>query len=330
MVILGAGASIAAYLAWGKEGKEPPSMQNLIDTLSLRSDITNAGYEVDGINFEGFYDELSSSGKNEDLLQLIETRVYEFFSSLSLPNKPTIYDYLILSLREKDLIATFNWDPFLLQAYLRSEDIAGTRRPRLAFLHGNVGVGICEKDKVSAVNGRPCPRCGDVLAPSKLLYPVKHKDYSSDAFIKNQWANLRDMLGHAYFLTIFGYSAPVTDIEARSLMLDEWKNNPTLELAEIELFDIKTEEEIERSWRDFLHERHYGIYKDISDSYIFRHPRRSCDAFSAATLMCAPWRENRLPGFKTLPELWEWFSVLVEEEERCERNGLSFSGIPIP
>ncbi|MHA1748548.1 MAG: hypothetical protein ACTSXN_02865 [Promethearchaeota archaeon] len=29
---------------------------------------------------------------------------------------PTIYDYLILSLRKKDVIATFNWDPLLVQA----------------------------------------------------------------------------------------------------------------------------------------------------------------------------------------------------------------------
>ena len=43
----------------------------------------------------------------------IETRVDEYFADLELPGHPTIYDRLVLSLREKDLIATFNWDPFL-------------------------------------------------------------------------------------------------------------------------------------------------------------------------------------------------------------------------
>lgn len=29
---------------------------------------------------------------------------------------PTIYDYLLLSLRKKDVVATINWDPLLVQA----------------------------------------------------------------------------------------------------------------------------------------------------------------------------------------------------------------------
>ena len=43
----------------------------------------------------------------------VEQRDAEYFSKLELPDHPTIYDYRLLSLRKKDVIATFNWDPFL-------------------------------------------------------------------------------------------------------------------------------------------------------------------------------------------------------------------------
>jgi hypothetical protein len=45
--------------------------------------------------------------------------VREYFAQLELPVEPTIYDALLLSLRDKDAVFTFNWDPFLFQAHLR-------------------------------------------------------------------------------------------------------------------------------------------------------------------------------------------------------------------
>lgn len=174
IVILGAGASIAAYHDWGKIGPALPSMLNLIDLLSLRDSIVNAGYDPT-TNFEALYDELASTQKDETLRKTIEDRVYEYFSSLSLPETPTIYDYLILSLREKDTIATFNWDPFLIQAYMRNENVAKTRRPRISFLHGNVKIGVCRTHRISGINGRVCSKCGNPFEPSKLLYPVPRR-----------------------------------------------------------------------------------------------------------------------------------------------------------
>src|SRR5262245_43689737 len=149
IVILGAGASISAYNDWGAIGDRPPSMRDIVDILALREAVSQAGYDPDKIGFEDLYDELASSGKHPGLRELIENRVYSYFSSLSLPGSPTIYDYLILGLREKDIIATFNWDPFLLQAYMRNEMVTKTHRPEMAFLHGNVLVGICEDDRTS-------------------------------------------------------------------------------------------------------------------------------------------------------------------------------------
>ena len=329
VVLLGAGASIAAYLDWGQKGKRLPSMQDLIEVLSLRTIIEDAGYSTVNLNFEAFYDELCSSGKNLSLKAVVESRVYEFFSSLALPDEPTIYDYLILSLREKDIIATFNWDPFLLQAYMRNEVVTQKYRPRITFLHGNVMVGTCNECNVAGVCGRRCLRCNAPLEPSKLLYPVKHKNYNDDIYIKEEWAVLRNYLNDAYFLTVFGYSAPITDVEAQSMMLEVWKDNSHLEFAQVEIIDIRAEKELKATWQDFFFSHHYMTATDIFHSYLFKHPRRSCDAFAAATLMCAPWDDNPFPKFKTLHELQKWVAPLIAEEELYSSKRVAFTGDPI-
>lgn len=328
VVILGAGASIAAYLDWGKIGDPLPSMQNLVDVLDLKKDVLAAGYDPEKIGFEDLYDELASSGKHPALRHLIENRVYSYFSKLSLPDKPTIYDYLILSLREKDLIATFNWDPFLLQAYMRNEKVSKERRPQIAFLHGNVSVGVCDNDDVAGIVGRSCTVCRRPFSPSRLLYPVKAKDYASDKFINNEWNRLRQKLKYAYQLTIFGYSAPKTDVEARKLMLDDWKKNRMLEFAEVNIIDIRAHDELEKTWDEFLFSHHYGIQGGFFESYLSKHPRRTCDAFAAATLMCDPWRNNDFPKFNTLAELQAWVAPLVAEEKAYETSGGSLSSAP--
>src|SRR5699024_9068708 len=101
--------------------------------------------------------------------------------------------------------------------------------------------------------------CGKQFNPSKLLYPVSQKNYSEDEFISSEWENLQNHIKQAYFITVFGYSAPVTDAEARSLMLDVWVENTTRDLAQVDLVDIKPREEIKDSWKDFIVRENYAI-----------------------------------------------------------------------
>jgi len=329
VVLLGAGASIAAYHAWGSTGPPLPSMLDLIDVLDLRNEIRGYGYRGDDFNFEAFYDDLASTGQHEELRLLIEHRVFEYFSKLKLPDSPTIYDYLILSLREKDVIATFNWDPFLVQAINRNEVAARIQRPRILFLHGNVSVSVCTKDEIAGFSGQRCSKCGNSLEQTKLLYPVKHKDYTRDPFIKAQWESLKWYLKRGYYLTIYGYSAPKTDIEARKLMLEVWEANSYHELTQVDVIDVKPRKEVIESWEEFFYSQHFSVINDIWDSYLFRHPRRSCDAFARATLMNDPWEENLLPKFSYLEELQSWVQPLIEEEEAYETNHATFSGKPL-
>ena len=327
VVILGAGSSLAAFPDGDRNGLQLPLMHNLIKVVGLEQILERHGIDADIANFEEFYDELVTKKKKEDLLQEIERTIHNYFSKLELVDKATLYDYLLLSLREKDLIATFNWDPLLAIAYQRN--VAICKLPRIVYLHGNVAIGVCETHKQMGSVSEVCSECNTQLRPSRLLFPVKQKNYSEDPFIKNQWEILRWHLNYAYLVTIFGYSAPTTDIEAKNLMLSAWKDNPTRELAQFNIVDIKNREELKHSWKDFSVRQYNGISDDfgISDNllntYIFSHPRRTCEAFAMATLQQEPWRENPFPLISDLHLLHSWIAPLLQEEEAGMLTGNS-------
>lgn len=183
VVILGAGASRQACLAGDKSGRVLPLMNDFVDVLNLRTLFETWRVDPDQ-NFEKLFSGLHKKGEDKKLAE-IENRIERYFTGLELPDAPNLYDHLVLSLRETDVIATFNWDPLLLQAYRRSQS-AGIRLPRLAFLHGNVAVGYCNEHRVSGLAGGKCRTCGREYQRTPLLYPIEQKDYSKDYFIANE------------------------------------------------------------------------------------------------------------------------------------------------
>lgn len=321
VILLGAGASLAAFPAGDANGRMLPLMRNLVDVVGLGDLLAAHGVHESHDDFEALYDGLATNGTRPELLRTMEEKIHAYFAAMRLPDEVTLYDFLLLSLREKDVIATFNWDPFLAQAFRRNRSIR--RLPKILFLHGNVEIGACRDHRRNGFIEQRCSVCGNHMEPSQLLFPVKHKDYTSDPFIRSEWEQLQYALEHAYLVTIIGYSAPVTDVEARSLLLKKWKENPTRELAEIDIVDIRPREEIERSWADFFVRQHYGIFPDVSRITSFHYPRRSCEAFAMATLQQDPWPENDLPLVQRLEDLHAWLHPLLEEEA----NG-TFSGKP--
>jgi len=323
VVLLGAGASVASFPNGDANGKKLPIMNNFVETLGLSRILDKTGIPYENSNIEEIYADLTLDKKYRSPAKRIERIIYEYFSEMKIPDEPTLYDYLILSLREKDLIATFNWDPLLLQAYKRHIHIG--RLPKLAFLHGNVGIGICHGDRVIGHVYTLCNKCRKPLSPVRLLYPIRQKNYSSDPVIEGEWKKLEIALKKAYFLTIFGYGAPVSDIDAINLILGIWKNNPTLELAQINIIDIKPKEELENTWSKFVVRQHFSIWNGFFDSYQARYPRRSCDAFAAATLELSPFRVNKFPKVKTIDQLHRWIKPLLEDEIRYEKSNKPFS-----
>ena len=146
VVILGAGASRATCLHGDKNNRILPLMADFIDTLRLTEVLERAGIEYSGKNYEEIYAELCRDENNRELAQTIETHTAHYFRELELPTYPTIYDYLVLSLRRKDIIATFNWDPLLFQAYKRNSSVA--EMPTVIYLHGCCAIGYCATDKI--------------------------------------------------------------------------------------------------------------------------------------------------------------------------------------
>ena len=122
VVILGAGASVAAFPSGDANGKKLPTMDNFVEILDLEPILKRSGIEYENCNFEDIYSRLYESDSKSPLLKEVEEIVYNYFSSLQLPDIPTLYDHILLSLRPKDIVATFNWDPFLFDAWNRNKD----------------------------------------------------------------------------------------------------------------------------------------------------------------------------------------------------------------
>lgn len=261
-------------------------------------------------NIEDLYAELTEE-KHPGLREL-ESAIYSYFDSLILPDYPTIYDYLALSIRGRDMIATFNWDPFLIQALRRNFERVD--QPRLAFLHGNVWAGFCAKDKIMGTNRTRCSQCGDVFTPSKLLYPIRQKDYASNEYIAGEWEAFRYYLRRAAFLTIFGYSAPQSDAEAIESIKDGWGTPEQRQFEEIEIIDIRDENELRKQWAPFIHTHHYEVWDDYFDSWLAKHPRRGIDQFVEQFLEAQFIDEKPVPRDVSFDQLWAWVDELRAAE----------------
>lgn len=211
VLLLGAGASKAAMPNGDKNGTLVPLMNELSQISQIKSLIKPKDRQSAESNFEAWYSEQVKKDKfNPRLLQKINDEIFNYFAKLELPDEPTIYDYILLSLKENDVIATFNWDPFLIQSYQRVNRIT-TKLPKIFFLHGTVSLGRCEEHLIVDNIFKTCPKCGQKLSKIKLLYPTEQKDYTSNDYIKEQWDAVQFYLGKANSMTIFGYAAPKSD-----------------------------------------------------------------------------------------------------------------------
>jgi hypothetical protein len=316
VVILGAGASLQAFPDGDRKGQRLPLMNNLVEVVGLGSILEEQGISYADKNFEEIYSNLYADSSYEYLIDIIKNRVWEYFTQLELPNYPTLYDYLVLSLREKDLIATFNWDPFLYRSCWRNSQ--RVRLPHVVYLHGNVAVGYCLEDNIAGWIGSKCSKCGKNFTPSELLYPIRRKDYSRDAFIRAEWETLRHALRHAYILTIFGYAAPQSDVEAIELMKSAWGDKHQRAIEQIEIIDIKGDEDLWDTWKSFIHTHHYYVTKDFYKSSMGLFPRRTCEAQWNYDMpeKEAFYPHNPIPRKLGFEELWEWYSPLIEAEKK--------------
>lgn len=310
VVILGAGASRAVCPQGDKNKKKLPLMNDLVDSLGLESKLKE--WDIDPTqNFEDIFSSLYEKGEFERTREL-ENLIRTYMSQLQLPDTPTIYDHLVLSLRDKDLIASFNWDPLLLHAYYRNSN-HGIELPKLAFLHGNVRQGFCKEHKRVNYLGANCEQCKKPLEPTPLLYPIKKKNYTENEVIRISWKRLEVYLEHAFMLTIFGYSGPRTDEEAIDLIKKKWTTNRFLD--DTNIITKQKGDDVYEHWEQLINSHHYGIYDDFYQSELANYPRRTFENSWTNNAEAKFTEENPIPKDNDFSELWTWYNQFTKAEQ---------------
>jgi hypothetical protein len=325
VVLMGAGASVATIPNGDKNGMKTSVMDGFIEKLGMSEIIANLNLETSSDNLEDIYAEIASKPEYEDVRNTLDKNIRDYFSAFEIPDEPTVYDHLLLSLREKDLVATFNWDPLLIQAYQRVSKLTN-KLPDLAFLHGNVLVGYCLNHKHNGKLDNYCPECGKKFSPSRLLYPISKKNYNDDSFTSDNWKALKNHLSRAYLVTIFGYSAPKTDVEAIDLLKGAWGNIDTRNMEDFEFIDVQNEDALIATWDKFVHTHHYTYTTSFFESSLAKYPRRTTEDLFDRTQNCH-WTSSVNPFIQnmTFSDLQNIVTNLVLEEEENKDGFITLS-----
>ena len=301
VVLLGAGASRAAFLNGDRAGRPLPLMDDLVEILDVRS-VFERVRPIKDANFESIYSKLAEDPRYEKIRVEVEQRVADYFSSLELPDEATIYDKLLLSLRRQDAVFTFNWDPFLFDAYLRNVNVVDL--PKIFFLHGNVRIGACPTHTQRwGLRRKPCPDCGVPFTDVPLLYPVEKKGYSSDPYITDSWENARRFFKEAFVLTIFGYSGPDSDRDAVDLLKNAWMARSARKFEYVEVVDIVPKGDLYDRWIEFTPTHHLKSVRYYEESFVGRWPRCSREKLFLAMRTGIPSANFPLSDTDNLTEL---------------------------
>lgn len=316
LFILGAGATKACIPHGDKNGIPSPVMEGFLSTIGEEDILSGVSLETNSSNIESIYSELSERPEYSAKVKGIEDIIVKYFSSMQIPDEPTLYDYLILSLRSKDCIATFNWDPLLVQAYLRVREITKDL-PHLLFLHGNVAIGLCKECYTFSPLSFPyCPECHHNLEQMPLLYPIKNKSYTQHWGIEGFWTTFEHFIEKTAIVTIWGYGAPESDVKAKELMLKAFSSS-FRKLDQIEVIDIADPRKIADKWVNFSKETNYHIkvVKTLSETLLWEFPRRSVEGYTKRYIT-GWWGKSKL----SLKEGISWdevkllFQPLLEQE----------------
>jgi hypothetical protein len=317
VVLLGAGASKAALPTGDRSGRQLPLMREIAGELDLANLFPEDLRDLALTNFEAAYSRLFD--RADPALTELDGLIANYFLQLRLPGEPNLYDYLNLCLRAKDVIFTFNWDPLIVESQLRLHQAGVDLLPRVFALHGNVAIGYCERCEQSGLGmiGRPCGGCGEPYKASKLLFPVEHKDYVEDPFINREWRAMRYFLHECFMFTIFGYSAPVTDVEAVDVMKKAWGTVDDRNMEQTEIIGRPggDPDSLREKWHPFIHTHHYDVFESFYRSWMAQHPRRTGEAYISQYWEAQFISEHPVPtDVSTIAELVAWFKPLLDVE----------------
>ncbi len=238
--------------------------------------------------------------------------MHQYFDEMQLPAKATLYDALVLSLSANDAIFTFNWDPFLFDAWERNRHIAPP--PQIFFLHGNVRIEFCHKDMRSLKIGTPCPTCGQRGARLPLLYPTAKKNYSEDQGIAEAWDAAAEYLRECLTLTIFGYGAPTTDVDAVSLLKNAWLSRSKRQFEHVQIINVDDPSALYERWKDFTPTGHLDVVSAFHDCRLAHWPRRSVQALLYPMSTGLPAEQFPIPRTSDLGDLQSFAQGIAQHE----------------
>jgi hypothetical protein len=126
-------------------------------------------------------------------------------------------------------------------------------------------------------------------------------------------------------MTIFGYGAPETDVEAVDLMKTAWGDPNQRNLEQIEIIDTQPQELVHERWSKFIHTHHYDYGTSYFDTILAEFPRRTGERFMHQFLPGTPeeafQEANPVPqDFATLEEMWDWHRPLVDAENKAQNH----------
>ena len=97
-------------------------------------------------------------------------------------------------------------------------------------------------------------------------------------------------------------------------MKEAWGDVSDRNLEQIEIIDIKPEDELGEAWSDFIHTHHYQTSTDFYDSWIAKHPRRTCEVMWQQLMECRFFNENPIPRNAGWPGVRTWIKPLLDAE----------------
>lgn len=129
---------------------------------------------------------------------------------------------------------------------------------------------------------------------------------------------MQEVLKVAPMVTIFGYGAPASDVEAIQIMKEGWGDSQDRKMEQIEIINTLSDEELYRTWSPFIHNSHYQHTKEFFGSWIIKHPRRSIEAYFEQHWQARFTQTNEPPRNVSLIKLREWFGRIAEKEVESE------------
>ena len=143
-------------------------------------------------------------------------------------------------------------------------------------------------------------------------------EHSSDIAISKSWKSLQNALEIAYMITIFGYSAPKSDVEAIAMLKKAWGSVDDRSLEEIEIVNIGDEESVIESWNEFIHTHHYSYHTSFFDTTLAKYPRRSCEATFDRFMNCyfLDGEKGFKPGMTSYDINQLTYKLICEEDKK--------------